>query len=429
MGFSDRTNNRIREPNARAVDVATRAIEELTAVQQRKTHNAFIVQGFPALYYARVENGRKCSCASEQKIVNTLLDQEGKAGPGVINELLVGHQFGISRTGSADWSVPQRFVVQDDLADLRAAWTSPQQEGHEFESAFDLALGPDEEFPIGRHTVESDYGDNGPVRELGELASDFDPGFAGFGDYACPVCFGSSYVGGYVPQFGQRLVWAAHELTLTTTAMTGEPEPEMGYLELSSKPWAAVATAVQWIATLPKGCTQLIRAGLFDGQNQLPYRMWINGQEITGPQQLLSCCTGRPQLIVLRFPERQKFTHFELQVMTSDQSIYVEFPKQQKGSDLRLLDLTEPFQLLLSPNIPLVRVEDVIVDSVYGKAMIVQSVGPWQTRSSRNLGWEAQVRVLQPQEIPNLLPRLPRVPNKMQTTRMVRDNMSGPRRT
>lgn len=395
MGLISRTNNKVIAPNSRAVDVATRAVEELTPVQQRKSHNAYMVQGFPGILYSRKHGGDVCTCGSSGRVVNSILDEKGAASPGVINELLTGASFGVEDYGADSW----RMVISE-VEDT----TSPLN-GSPFEGNPDID-GAD--YPIGDQSVELD-----------DLSSMFDPSMAGFGDYACPVCFGTGWVGGYSIMYGQRHVWGTHQMGLN-----GD---NPGELLTVDRPWAAETERVQIIATLPRGALAVTSSTLYYKDKKVGFGMTVNGVPVTSEAQFLSFCQGLPVLIELRF-QRQRITHFELQFNTSQESVYFEFPKLQKSSDLQFLDLTEPFPILMSPNTPRVAVEDVLTDGEYGKALIVQSVGPWQTRSSHQLGWEVQVRVAQPYELPNILPRLNRIQTKHRTTRMVRDNSSGHRR-
>ena len=98
-------------------------------------------------------------------------------------------------------------------------------------------------------------------------------------------------------------------------------------------------------------------------------------------------------------------THVELQVSLSAEHAYFEIPRLSKSGDRSVLERTEPFQILMSPEVPQISSMDVIIESQQGKALLVGPVSPWQTRNRQGLGWECQVRVVQPTELYNLLPR------------------------
>ena len=413
MAFVDRTNNRVMANNSRAVDVARKTIEEVIDVQQQKIFNAFPVQGYPGIYYSRLHSGRRCTCQSEDKVLSSILGEDGKADSGTINKMLTGNpNFGIEEYGKT----PSQFQVLGDEP------TAPNNSQNEWASAFGpVTIGNTDPFPAGKVDVDSDWGANGPA-DLLSVLDDFDPGSVGFGDYACPVCFGTSFVGGYAVDGQFRQVWAAHQLSLDV----GDSMP--GTLNIEGRPWTATTEVASSVVTLPRGILSITGMRAWNGRTQIPYALSVNGESVNNLQSLSKFCTGTPSLFVWRFPKRSTFTHIELQALTTSVPMWFEFPKLSKGQDLSMLDNTEPFQILMSPNVAHVQVEDVIVDAVYGKAMVVQSVNPWQIRSRQGLGWEAQVRVVQPQELLNLLMRPPKVPTKTKTTRMVGDNRFGPRR-
>ncbi len=443
MPLVDRTNNRVLPPNVRNADVATQAINGLTDVQQQKYHAAFRVQGFQAVHYARASAGFRCTCQAERRNVNTILDKDGKASEGVINGLLTGHNFGTSRYGKQAWSNPPIGGVRpynpeyNQYAPPTAEFdgpgapdggdvfniTSPMAPVNKHQGVFDVATkGGD--YPMERIINPEDgddFGDNGPVRavDFDELIGQVDMGPLSWGDTGCPVCFGTGFVGGFSPLYGQRIVISVPEQQLKTDSE----------VLFQNVPWAAQGVGFTKVVVLPRGAISVDCALLWNINEQVPYTMQINGEPIRRPHDLLKFCNGQPVLLDITVTDGTKWTHLELQFNLNNDSAYFEFPKLQSGSDLALLELTEPFTIILSPIVPSVNPMDVITDTVYGKAMIVQNSNPWQTRASRALGWEVQVRVLQPQEMLNLLPRRGRVPTKLESTNLVQDNVTGPRRT
>jgi hypothetical protein len=141
----------------------------------------------------------------------------------------------------------------------------------------------------------------------------------------------------------------------------------------------------------------------------------------------LNVCDGGPHLLQATFDG--EFTHLEIQFNLSTESVYFEFPRRNIGSDTSLLEQMEPFQIVLSPNVPTINSMDVIVESQLGKVLVVQSVNTWKSRHRSLLGWEVQVRVIQPQELFRILPVRGRVMSKDRTTLPSRDNVRGGYRT
>lgn len=408
MPVKTSNNNRILPANARAADVATKAIQEILPVQQMRYQSAFRVQGFEGVLYNRLYQGPKCTCKSSQKHLASRLDESGKAKPGVINELMVGQTFDVSAYGHSG--------PQDDPFD---SVVSPQAPVNKYQGVFDnVGLEPDS---LPTRVVDSGFGDNGPASvefNLDELAADFDASNLGMTEASCAVCFGTGFVGGYVPLYGKRLVRTADQVELQS----------IDSIDVARTPWTASSEKFKFTEVLPFGAVALDTFRVMHDHKPVAANFTIDGSPVNEIS-VLKYCDGRPHLIEVIFANRTAFTHVEIQFKTSADDAFFEFPKLSKSSDIALLDNTEPFQIILSPLVPSVQVEDVFTDSTYGKALIVQSVNTWNTRNRQTLGWECQVRVAQPPEIYNYLPRRGRIQTKPQTSNMVHDNSTGYRRT
>jgi hypothetical protein len=66
--------------------------------------------------------------------------------------------------------------------------------------------------------------------------------------------------------------------------------------------------------------------------------------------------------------------------------------------------------------------QDIIVEQMLGKVLVVQNVNPWNSRERNILGWEAMVRVIQPMELYRLLPGRGRTKLKDQVTSLPKNN-------
>lgn len=435
MPFVEKSNNRVLPPNVRATDVARRAIDEIAPVQQQKLYAAFPVQGFQCVLYSHLRNGRKCSCQSSRKTINSILGKDGKASPGAINEMLTGNsRFGISdygsetssynRIGSNSGHSNSQFIEDFTI-------TSPDLPYAKHEGEFDVVSrgrSYDQERVVGSGDFDGNgeaFGDNGPLQDidLDDLVGDFDIGNIGYSDVSCPVCFGTGYTGGYSVFNGQRIVIVPEQANF-------EADPQ-SYIDYTSTPFAAHGS-FSAVVTLPRGVHSVDHIALYNGKTQVPYLMKIDGTKVDH-RMLMSKLDGRPHTIRIEPVKSSqgtdsRWTHFELQFNTNKDWAYFEFPVMHKNSDITLLEQWDPFQLILSPNVPLVQTGDIITESTYGKTLVVQS-GTWRnTRVRQMLGWECQVRVVQPTELYTILPKRGRVPTKPQTTNPVRDNITGPRR-
>lgn len=404
MPIVDKTSNKILPANARAADVADKAIKEITPVQQQRSMATFRVQGYQGILYSRLTQGSKCSCQSSQKQINTALNKDGKASSNAISTLITGKDtFEIAPYGASNWD------FNNPTASLQ---TSPQAPGNQGQSQFDVVHKGT--YPNGRLTDEADFGDNGPVDptfSIEDLVGGFDASHMGLSDVSCAVCFGTGFVSGYSPFYGYRKV-----LTVTDVGFNGN-------VDFSDKPFSATASVFTFYVVLPK---QPVGVDVF----RVMYRhtpvnaiFSVDGVPIDSTRKLLSMCDGLMHNVQVTLPGGSLFTHVELQFNLSHESAFFEFPKISQGSDTSLREQFEPFQISLSPNIPNLNSQDVIVDSVLNKTMVVQSVSPWNSRNRAILGWECNVRVIQPSELYRILPYRGRVLTKPQTTVGSHDNL------
>jgi hypothetical protein len=405
----ERSNNKILPANARATDVASKAIVEITPVQQRRYFDAFVVQGIAAVHYARLTQGRKCSCQASAKILNGILDKEGKASAGAINAML---------TGDSAFSVTAYNLDQQRVTGSNQA--SPLAPVNKNQGVFDIVT-DGEEIPFadllaGRPAA---FGDNGPVHAetIDDMVNDFDASSFGFSDVACPICFGTGYVGGYEP-------YHAHREVLTVT----DVQPAAGsQIIVTERPFGCVGTGFSAVVKFPRGAIGIDAFRVWNGTEIQNAMFAVDGVQLTNNGQLLAACDGKQH--VLTVTGLTGFTHFEMQFVTTTESIYFEFPRRPNSANTGLLEQMDPFDIILSPNVPTIDSQDIIVEQQLGKTLIVQNVNPWNTRMRDVLGWEAQVRVIQPMELYRLLPGRGRVMSKSRTAELVRDNVTGPRRT
>jgi len=435
--FRESSNNRILPANARAADVATKAIEEISHVQQQRYLAAFSPQGYQCVLYSRMEGGgAKCSCQNHRRIINSVLGKDGKASPGIINELLTGRNFQNNRYGSVVWSEngfdSPNYPAADNSAieSNSSLWvgqdsstvTSPANPGNKHLGVFDVVT-EGGEYPTERIANGDSFGDNGAVRskDMDALVQDWDTGVYRGNDPGCSVCFGTGFIGGFTPLYGWRKVVAPYEVNLI--------DGEINTLEL---PFSTKNnTRFEVVLAFPRGAHSLDTATLWKGDVKVPYIMTIDTVRVTDAN-VMSFCDGKPKVLEIQLINGSEWTHFEIQFNLGafQQSARFEFPKQPKSSDGNKLERTLPFQIILDPGVPQeVKVGDVITESVNGKTLVVGAVTPWNTRNRRLLGQEITVRPVQPMEYFNLLPRRGRVPTKDRTTDYLMDNVTGPRRT
>lgn len=354
--------------NARGADVAQRMVEHIAPMQQQRMQAAFRVQGVPATMYHRLTQGRPCICSRKTSEVNQRLNSDGKASPGMIQQVLTGATFGVSS-----------YSQVLDISGNTPTYTSIQEKaGTSLDDEFDL-LQNDEVFQ-----------DNGNVGYVDELLAGFDLTSLGLTDVSCPICFGAQYVGGYSVFRGWREVVLATEMQTTA------------YIDPATM--AVEAGTHTFNCTLPRGAVSVGAFRALNGREVVPARFLLDGVDATG-RRLTDFFAGRA--VSIQVVVTAPITHVEMQASLSNESIYLELPKRGKSADLALLDSSEPFQILLSPDVPHLNTLDILREQQTGKLLVVQGVSAWSTRNVQMLGFEAQVRVAQPQELWHILPPHP----------------------
>jgi hypothetical protein len=403
MPVLDTTNMQVPSANARAADVAEKAIKEIMPEMQQRYMSAFRPQGVQCIHYNRLNVGRKCNCQSTQKQINGLLGKDGKADIGTINSIITGNKdFGVT-----PYNLNQSRVTGNNTE------TSPLSPLNKFQGVFDI-ITDNVEIPMadllgGR---PSGVGDNGAVEAvtIEEMVADFDAGSLGFTDVACPICFGTGFVGGFTPFHGHRQVLTVMDLQINPT----------GKLDLLKSPFVAEASSFNVIVKLPRGAIGVDIFRVLNGAEPTGASISIDGNSIKSISQILSYCDGRQHLIAAT--NLSRFTHLEMQFALSTESVYFEFPRRPSSANTTLLEQTEPFQIILSPNLPTISSQDIIVEQMLGKILVVQNVNPWNSRERNILGWEAMVRVIQPMEAYRLLPARGRTLLKDQVTSLPKNN-------
>lgn len=376
---------------------------------QTRYQNAFMVQGTQGVVYNRLEQGMKCTCGATRLNLGARLGVDGKLSEGAITEMMLGAPSAIR-----PYAEKQPPGVSSPYAPVSKWQESGVDAGNSVNSNFNTT-----NLVIPLFSEES-FKDDGPERELDldAMVGEFDASSLGITDVACPICFGTAFVGGFSPMYGYRKV--IHVGLMTIGQRDGE-------IDTTARPWRASGTHMEFKLMIPAGIVGVDACRLFNMDEIVPAVIKFDGQQVTN--QLIAGYAGKNVTVTIDFAKPTYFTHFEFQANLSTESAYIELPKLPQSADLSKLDSTDPFQVLLSPNVPRLFKQDVIMEAQYGRILVVGGVTPWSTMQKLNLGWEAQVRVSQPQELYRILPRRGRTATKLQTTVGVHDNSYGRFRT
>jgi len=419
MPIVHRTNNRVLPANARAADVAKDTINRILPVQNRKYDAAFQVDGYSGVLYHRLGKGFSCACSSHKKQLTSRLGEDGKADEGTINELLTGGlPFGVRAYGSR----------QDVLEIDSSLFATPRTDSPSVTARSSITgshlerWAPSELTQAGVSTVIDDgEGPNGPVAmtsDLQDFAESVDLSIHSNMDVSCPVCFGTGFVGGFSVFNGWRRSLVPYEPTCTL--------PPAATLSYDNGPCSVLTDTLTWTVTLPKGCVSVDAFRLFNGEEAVPANFFVDNRLLVSAQDIAQFCDGVSHEIRVDLGEERVVTHLEIQINQSANSANFAFPKTSRSSNTSLLDSTDEVSVVFSPLVSLVRPLDIVFETTTGRFFRVTSCSEWRDARSYVLGWESSLRVTQPQELFNLLPRRSPVLGSRQQP-YVRDNLAGPR--
>ena len=386
MAFLNLTNNQLLPANQRASDVAAQAVEGIMPVLQQRTDAAFRVQGIQAIIYKRLFTGVKCSCQAHGPQLNQRLDTQGNADVALINQLITGNpQFGTSEYSGVDIHPMHYSGPEPTSEQLRGIWSDYKEP----ELNTSLTSDPDSGVYDNGLATDPDV-----VLHMEQQYGGFDPSSLSFGEFSCPVCFGTGYVGGYSIYNGYRFVVQASDLDLPVDAE----------LNVKDKPFSVTTTEFKTPLVIPRGFFGLDVLRVMNLKDPVSCSLTIDGVQASIAV-IKAKADGRVHVLEGKFSKPTKMTHVEFQINLSDKSAYIEIPRLSKASRIDVINRLADFQILASPHIPLLEMRDVICESRYGNALLVQTTSDHQTRAGHRLDWEIDVRVVQPQEIFNLLPR------------------------
>jgi hypothetical protein len=471
-------NNRVLNNNARAVDPAKLTLDRILPIQARRYHEAFRVNGYRACLYHPLKGGVPCACRNKANTVQSLLDEKGRADIGTINSLLTGEHFGVlpygvkpsdMRQGNQfeepdyvtrspfeasnmrhphDEDTHSRFGYQEDTGiadqihgtpevkiandanDPRARTIVPKDmvagEEFDFENEFDsfewenpnaLAELQAMDDPAAKVEVP-DQVDGRLTTTLFQSGDGLE--LAGMSDISCPICFGTGWVGGFSLHNGYRTVKSvADKLEYDDAA----------FVELTKyeTPGVDNCSEVEFSCILPPA-VQVDALRAFSDKKVIPAIIRVDEIQVAKDPAFLEFCDGKEHLITVSFNNPIFFTHFEIQLNQSEEWALFELPRIARSGSQLVLDDTDPFTINVSPMIPYVGPKSIIVESTYGKPLLVRSVPSWNDRKRRILGWDCEVRVVQPNELWSLLPK--RLHLEAPTSiSQVRDNSFGYLRT
>lgn len=348
--------------NSRAVQVAKQALQQVSSMAQQRALNALEVDGYTGLYYSRMKAGRVCSCShtiQPNRVTSMpILNDQGTASSSHLHSLLTGGAFEI------------RNYAQD-----------LDSQGNNAKDPVPLS---DDVFT---HEVNSD----GNVVEDGRVEAD-ETSMGSLNSF-CACCYNTGWVGGYNLVGGYRLVLdVMHPKVSLLNCL----------IDIAKHPLETEATGsnttpeLTFTATFPyfvKGKMHRLQAW----RNTDPidvewFEVVSNVRTPVTLQNLHTLFDGKSHTVVAVGFTR--LTHIEIQASSVTQFKF-GLSKLSTTADLDRLDTTQPTQLVLGPNIPVVSAWDVVADTVNNKLWRISQASDLRDNQGRLYGWETDARIVQ----------------------------------
>lgn len=424
MPIRQPSNRRVLPSNAKVVRTAREALHRVIPTQIRKYDAAFQVNGYSGILYHRLTTGLPCACQSKSKAVHSRLDADGKASQGDINRMILGAPMGVSSYASREKDPMDGNYLEVKLGPSPAIKPKILSGGYGFQGDILEGSGlwslddvdelgtprPVETIGLDRRSISSEVpAPDVVVPEAVETETAFDPFLHGYSEVSCPICFGSGFVGGFQPLGGWRKV-----LTFQDPGMVLPAESEINVEE--AFPSITTKTASFQNVQLPFGVQYVDAFRVWNKGTIVPVgTVRCDSTVLTKEDSIGALCDGRPHTLQFEWSAPVTFTHIELQLGYTTNCANFELPKTSLSGNQSVLEATDPFQVVLSPRVPIVSPMDVLVESTLGKVLQVTSVPQWVDSARTVLGWECDVRPVQPMELFCTLPR--RSPTQVFNTR------------
>lgn len=397
MPIIDRISRMLRPRNDGSVRIARSSIDQITPVAIQQQMNALAVDGIPCLYFVRKTSGTPCTCTGLQPQTNpdgtpsNVMPTE--PGSHTVNpqdfgtdeymaSMLEGTSYRINRYGSRP--------LQSDANGADNTWRA--EPPGRFSNDGVIRAG-DLGDPFARQVDQVDVDDLFDVSASQNVS-------AGTNQTSCAVCLGTGFVGGYDAVNVSRIVFDS-QADWAGVAIDGASRPNA----------MSMAGDVRLRLTVPMGARCLMVLKVWNNKTQVN-GVTVNFLDSTGgwsPLQptMQGVTKGKPTALQLVFSDNtQTFTHLELMYDMGLEPVLLGWNRMSYNEDLQKIDQLDDVSIVIPPNIPITSLYDVITEPVYKRAWKVTSTSNAMDRNLKINGSEATVRVLQPFELVNLLPRL-----------------------
>lgn len=358
--------------NSHLPDVARRTLDAVSPIIQQHNHNALQVASYPVFIYQRLQAGAPCTCslAVPTHQAAPLYDEEGHASVAVIDSIVNQARFGIEdynpMTPSSSQPGEVAYAASTDIAS-----GNPVIEG---EDEYDM-------------TTESSLN--------------------AYSAGACPICFGTGFVGGYSFLHGMRWVLDASALD----------ECDGIDVDRSTGPYTIrllhddAYVRFRVLASAPPLCPKV---HVYDNFSAVPF--------VTGPSRLRAVHDdpsvaaydlgpspfAAPGWVTLELRaadlQVRDFTHVEITLPLNSKPLNVDFPNLQTAFDATRIQQIPSTTITLPPTAPPLKPRDVVCDMKSGVLWLVTGARTVHPAAGQIWTQEADVRPLEPHEPEAALP-------------------------
>ena len=378
--------------NARLVETALRTTENLLEVNRANARNAIEATGYPVTVYNRLTQGRRCTCSHQRQ---QLLDEQGNLSTGMIETLVTGIESSIEEYGD-----PQYKAVLDSgrLETIDARWPNNAEDIKD--TTINLAGGEgdpaaDDHQALSIELNLDDF-DNEPNRLFIATST------------SCGVCFGTSFVGGYEPLFGNRSIYDAthdHEMYNCELDILAAPNIFNVFDE----------GHVVFPTILPAASSHMMLPAVYNNKEQIGVENYVleisadrNTWEEASASNVLALSVG--SRIWLRITSAEgttlRFTHIE--ILSSHRPLTepfkADFPDVNKGVNLTLADYQGSCNIIIPGDLMLNR-WSVVIDHLPGlsRHWMVNTIQPRRDQFGNVYDTSLDSRVMDLNELGQLL--------------------------
>ncbi len=412
MSLRRRQSKKTLHPqNSRVAKVAADVVNNVAAVQQEKYDNAFIVNGFPCLVYSRLRQGLRCTCGGGhvefKPATNITFDENGNATEDTLNSLLFDEKV----EGNSN----SLFSVDDYSSEPS---TSTEDGGYSINLTPHIDSVP-EDNETNEYAPDSSFidpellGDDDTIDEGSSIVNNI----VGVTNVNCGICYGSGFVGGYSVLLGNRLVFDTQYKQLATDGYYVDKQTTPNTFRKGGENLDA---HVDFIIPLPKFIEGIDALRVWDNSRQVFNVEILAGATVgslvaVNENNLSVFCTGAPVYVRVKGPI--SFTHIEIQINLSKDVTYLEYPRFTKTGDPNVLDAVGDVNIVISPKVLHVDVNDMIVDLINQRIWRITSITDFKDRNVNIHGWEVNARLVQKYEKFSILPHRVNKQNQKNTTR------------